>query len=383
LLGIVSLLIVAGVVSYSTFLGLTEGTRSEAPDQHTTRAAVASEGVTAERCLLQDGWRELETDGHDSRTSVGDDMDRCWDAIDALQEEVAHEQPLLAHTAVWRPNNIDKETFDRMLDKVRTMILSFLVTQKDDAILRFWVRNPTDIKDMKQWLDLDSMAKTHVHRVDFRSFSDIERSTGVAKRIDIDRFLKVYEDSKLPRALDVARYMMLDAHGGIWLDADTLVLRDMSPLAGLSFAYTNDWASDPMWSMMNITSAKWLHGQMVNNAVIGVDSNQSCFTQALLSEIAEKQKQGSGGYFEFGPALISQLPDQRFHPLPGCFFEPPSGWPPCSEVFKATDKSEENAKLLRSGKGPFTYHWHNRWEEEVESGSAFALHTKYLETELR
>jgi len=268
--------------------------------------------------------------------------------------------------------------------------MSFLATQRGDAELRFWVRNAGEISTMRDALRLAGVSGEQ--RVVIRSFQDIDiRRPGAAERIDISWVLDVQQQSRLPRALDVARYMMLDAYGGIWLDADIVVLRDLSPLVGLAFGYTTEWNDQSsFWKKAGLTPAAWLNGQFINNAVIGVESEGSCLTQELLDRVAAKQHE-FGGYFEFGPFLFANMSKNSFHPLPGCFFEPSSRAegidpalqaPHLEDVFDATKQSVQHASMLQSGMASFTYHWHNNWDKDFAPDSAFGLLAAHLSSRL-
>jgi len=342
--------------------------------------------VVAAPCLVAD---TLWTDDYAFRESLERAADECYKFINGMPSPT--DRSVLAHTALWPAADVDQAVFAKMVEKVRVMVMSFLATQRGDAELRFWVRTAGEISPMRDALKLAGVSGEQ--RVVFRSFQDIDiLRPGAAERIDVSWVLDVQKESRLPRALDVARYMMLDAYGGIWLDADTVVLRDLSPLVGIAFGYTTDWNDrTSFFQAAGVTAAPWLNGQFVNNAVIGVEREGSCLTQELLDRVAAKQ-QDFGGYFEFGPFLFMNLSDSSFHPLPSCLFEPLSSAegvdpaleaPPIEEIFETTEKSAQHASMLQSGMASFTYHWHNRWDEDFAPDSAFALLAAQLNSRLR
>jgi len=349
-------------------------------------ATLGNGPMGATPCVVADA---MSTDDYSFREGLSQAADQCYGYINAMPSPTGRR--VLAHTALWPAPDTDKAVFAKMVEKVRVMVMSFLATQREDAELRFWVRTSGEVGPMRDALRLAGVSGEQ--QVVFRAFEAIDIvKPGSAERIDVGWVLNVQQASRLPRALDVARYMMLDAYGGIWLDADTVVLRELSPLVGLAFGYTTDWNDQSnFWQKMGVTPAPWLHGQFVNNAVIGVEREGSCLTQELLARVAEKQ-QTFGSYFEFGPFLFMNMTENSFHPVPGCFFEPASASegldpallaPPVEELFEETAQSAQHASMLQSGMASFTYHWHNRWDEDFAPGSAFAILANDLNQRLR
>lgn len=185
---------------------------------------------------------------------------------------------------------------------------------------------------------------------------------------------------------DFVRFFVLHLHGGVYIDLDVLLLRDMSVLlplpsdanaaskdVGLEFAY--QWGK--------------LVGQC-NTAILSLRKNgivgQKLAKEAFAMEVDPK---GYYGRFEgFHPLKImdrvrSLHLETSFLLMPSFLFDP--FWLLADEQDSTIDyykmtKWKHFTGLQQSPKsspsevffpGAFTYHWHNLWDEEPTSGSWF------------
>lgn len=105
-------------------------------------------------------------------------------------------------------------------------------------------------------------------------------------------------------ASDLLRVVALARHGGVYFDADVLLLRDFGPLLGEEFAY--QWGSHCTWS---------------NNAVVRLHPNSSLALR-LVAAIAAAPRAAPNSVAWGRDAWGQAAPFLR---LPACFFNPTWG----------------------------------------------------------
>ena len=134
-------------------------------------------------------------------------------------------------------------------------------------------------------------------------------------------------------ASDLLRVVALARHGGVYFDADVLLLRDFGPLLGEEFAY--QWGSHCTWS---------------NNAVVRLHPNSS-LAQRLVAAIAAAPKAAPNSVAWGRDAWGQAAPFLR---LPACFFNPTWG----TNFEGAAASLSKNAHPGR-WRGAFAYHLHS------------------------
>ncbi|KFY98798.1 hypothetical protein V498_01226 [Pseudogymnoascus sp. VKM F-4517 (FW-2822)] len=187
---------------------------------------------------------------------------------------------------------------------------------------------------------------------------------------------------------DAARLIILHLHGGIYLDIDMLLLRDMRPLLLPGRAFSERWGahSDPT---------------LYNNALVALPANSTMSSYLLTGGT----RMGLMYHFMIlGRMMVSEGRNEidagrGLLKLESAFFDPP--WPamdgmatgrclvPClrswSDVFKARISDDEwsaydgemapfsehgnNRTMENFFRGAWAYHMHNRWNAVYEEGS--------------
>jgi hypothetical protein len=162
----------------------------------------------------------------------------------------------------------------------------------------------------------------------------------------------VVNDSNCYLEGDVFRLLVLHKYGGIYIDMDVLVLRDMSPLNEFEFLY--QWGT----SGFNFNEPEIT----MNGAIMRLNKNSPLSEEFL--EIL-KLTSPSKNSFEWGNKMYSKILKNDLLVLPGVWFN--SEW-----GFEGTScnpfKNVGNVELFD---GAFTWHWHNRWDESIEEESKF------------
>jgi WD repeat and SOF domain-containing protein 1 len=182
-----------------------------------------------------------------------------------------------------------------------------------------------------------------------------------------------------PRALfsDVARFLILHKFGGIYIDVDTLLLRDLQPLFAHEFAYR--------WSILDA----------FNTGILRL------FAQSNVSSIIINRARQSKSPYEFFPSSIHKysLPGS-FYRLPSALFDPiwlavDDGDKSTKEKWKLSsgflqgfkDPSRQKSEISRRGRtvfdGAFTFHWHSSSTPKMyEHGSYLHQWSEFLNTQI-
>merc|ERR1719221_1437124 len=116
-------------------------------------------------------------------------------------------------------------------------VKSFLATQPESTRLIIWTHTPDAISEVlaKHLGWCASASSTWRKRVQMRRVEELIRTR---RRIDACES-------------DLIRFRSVEKYGGIYFDADTLIMNDMTLFCNASFAY------------------RWSHGDRYNSAVFG------------------------------------------------------------------------------------------------------------------
>eukprot|EP00965_Chrysotila_dentata_P114510 3784691-Pleurochrysis_carterae.AAC.1 len=185
-----------------------------------------------------------------------------------------------------------------VLPQIARLLGSFLATQNLERT-QLWVWSPRDLTgdpNLKPFLQLPYIKvksynpETEIGRTPLANHPLRHR---IAASVDRDR---AWTDS------DLARLLVLHNYGGVYLDGDTLLLRNFAPLLGREWAYT--WGNDCT---------------LLNNAFVRLFKG-SKHAQRLLVMLAETRPRGT----QWGPHLFERhaLQDASFGVYPTCFFNP-------------------------------------------------------------
>jgi hypothetical protein len=172
---------------------------------------------------------------------------------------------------------------------------------------------------------------------------------------------------------DLLRLLVLFKYGGVWIDFDTFLIRDFSPLLHEEFVHEWDCFLPSFFPM--------------NGAIMHFLKN-SKFLKLMLNQIQKKFKNlridsldlGSYLYFDTFKILVEKR-KQVFTVLPWCFVD---GYVCVRDnefgAFRLMQSiNEDQKKLVRKG---FATHWHGQWNVEPVQGSLFVElekeHIKYL-----
>ncbi|KFY85945.1 hypothetical protein V500_08006 [Pseudogymnoascus sp. VKM F-4518 (FW-2643)] len=171
---------------------------------------------------------------------------------------------------------------------------------------------------------------------------------------------------------DAARLIILHLHGGVYLDIDMLLLRDMRPLLLPGRAFSERWGAheDPT---------------LYNNALVALPANSSMSSYLLTGGT----RMGLMYHFMIlGRMMVSEGrnevdPERGLLKLESAFFDPP--WPAMDGMATARISDDEwsaydgemapvsehgnNRTMENFFRGAWAYHMHNQWNAVYEQGS--------------
>jgi hypothetical protein len=232
-------------------------------------------------------------------------------------------------------------------DKVILQLKSILATQQVEKIY-FWIENKTVTFMSAGYSKVNQFNKYVEIKIFDKSVFD--QATGYPK--NKERIWMYYSGLHGDRRYktDMFRWIILNIYGGIYTDADTLLLRDIQDIRIKNWCAK--WSTAPYLEgcIIKLEKGSDVYEQMyLNNP-----NNSQCFLM-IQNELPEAFN------FKHTNLNITSLPDPFFDIV----------WPhkdgdlKCLTLnnfdlfFKETDKE---TTLDNFFKGCFAYHWHNRWE---------------------
>jgi len=177
------------------------------------------------------------------------------------------------------------------------------------------------------------------------------------------------------------RFVTLYRHGGVYVDMDTMFLRDLNAL------FQDDWAGDEFcyrWSA---------HLPYANSAILALRAGSEV-AHALLLRCVETRSCRPATVLRFEetrqiPLLV--LPCAVFDPLwprhDGQDRYPSAPFRRFGDFFRRFGWRVRRAPTIRSHRdffpGAFTYHWHNCWDAPEHHDSYFGLFEREFDDLLR
>jgi hypothetical protein len=159
---------------------------------------------------------------------------------------------------------------------------------------------------------------------------------------------------------------MLNKYGGFYIDFDVLILRNLSPLLKYDFLY--------QWGCGN--------SPLINGAIMHLrkDSDVNILMGRLLIKSGARPGNCS---LHWASDLYNQVHNENKNLIifPSCFFN--SEWGLTESEMTLLDPLNKHKFSDKFFDGPFTWHWHNRWEEEIKEGSKFYLMDKIINEKLK
>lgn len=196
------------------------------------------------------------------------------------------------------------------------------------------------------------------HLIKFRLWDVQKEATGTP--LEGNRWLKDLHDNNCWVEGDLFRLLVLYKYGGFYLDMDVLALRSLRPL--------NDWEFLYQWGTSGFNGHE---GLMINGTAMKLNAFSPLATELLkLLNVVHPAKDG----FNWGKDLYAQVKHNSLLVLPGMWFDSEWGFEGTTGIpFRVHTE-------MNLFDGAFIWHWHNRWDEQIQAGSKFAiLEAKHLD----
>lgn len=263
--------------------------------------------------------------------------------------DVSPSRPTLFHM-YWRERTPRLGFFERWRPFGRKQALplkAFLATQ-DPALCRLWLWSDADLSD-NPWV------RPFLERIELKVYDPAAEARGT----ELEARPEVYRqrDARVYRDGDLFRILVLHNHGGVYFDADTVLLRSLGVFLDQEFLYQWDKFED-----------------MYAPALLRLDRGSAFARELIRGTIAIR-----AGKYNWGRENVRRAfgLGHRVTVFPSPFFNTEWQADPGHEPFKRTPNSAEMYE------GAFAWHWHNRWDEPIEPGCKFALLEAAIERRLR
>jgi hypothetical protein len=168
---------------------------------------------------------------------------------------------------------------------------------------------------------------------------------------------------------DIFRLLCLYKYGGVYIDMDVAVLRDLNPLLAYEFMY--------QWGSSGTTKSEPDLRQ--NGAVMRMFAGSRLATD-LLNEL--RNTPGNPNSTCWGTDLYKKVyqHNRNWYTFPCAWFNTEWGLGIPLQPFKKNQNGNDSSELFD---GAFTWHWHNKWKDEIEPGSKFYILEQLIDERFR
>lgn len=262
------------------------------------------------------------------------DIDNWKKSLEYAKSLPSNDEKIIFH-CFWRvPKNFER--------KQLAVLKSIIVNNKNFEI-NLW--SNVDLSDNIFFKEVSKF-------VTLRKWDFIEEAKGtqIENKVSLE---SIYDDTCYLEG-DIFRILILHKYGGFYIDMDVLVLRDMSPLNNFEFLY--QWGTSGFSPQEpNIT---------MNGAVMRLNAKSDLSFEFIENLYNTKPNKNTTSW---GNGLYSKIQRNELLVLPCMWFN--SDW-----GFDGTTHSPfKNIGTPELFDGAFTYHWHNKWDDDISDGSKFQI----------
>lgn len=281
------------------------------------------------------------------------------------------------HTGIFLQHwNIRK--IQQAVRKLRLSVLSFLATQ--DALklkLHIW----TDLDKTDPLLqDLLGPLRSHPEMLDainVTKFNPDQEFRKVPPTIARERLHERYEQDTMPMLRsDLYRAIILYNYGGLWMDADTILMQDVVPLMGEDWAYIARGKEGVVEGALLSSSAPFSHF-----------SNQYLMNMIMREEPLFKEI--TNGVPKEDKSILDEMSDNdpdhlNFHVLPPCFIDADPAQREADAAVLASDATPDSSFFGRSTPSSYRDYFSAGIEEaeQEDNGNGNATSTAAAALEL-
>jgi len=167
---------------------------------------------------------------------------------------------------------------------------------------------------------------------------------------------------------DLFRLLCLHKYGGVYIDMDVVVLRDFEPILQHEFMY--------QWGSSGTTGSE---PELKQNGAVMRLTSYSQLSYDLLNELTNTRANPQTTCW--GSELYHKVwrNNKNWITFPCAWFNTEWGLPETEQPFKKNFEGNESSELFD---GAFAWHWHNRWDEEIQDGCKFQILEDIVEKNL-
>jgi len=236
----------------------------------------------------------------------------------------------------------------KQLLAVKSALVANYDLHKDNLEINLW--SNVDLSDNEILAPLKKF-------INIKIWNPIEEIKGTILEPHIEYYKKnIIQDDRNWIAGDFFRLLCLHKYGGFYFDVDVLVLRDLSPLQNYEFLY--QWGSSGTTPMEPTI--------FYNGAIMRLEKNSSASTKLVLKTLDIIPVPLTTSW---SSTLYSMIEDDNLHYFPCAWFNPEWCLKDPSFDFQPFKNNGHNNLF----EGSFTWHWHNKWTEEIQVGSKFQI----------
>jgi hypothetical protein len=238
-------------------------------------------------------------------------------------------------------------------EKQTLLIKSYLSTQN--------LKNTEFILWCNQDLSENEYIKEYLKFITFKKYDPFDEAKGTPIE-NMNHILEPNDVRNWPGG-DLFRLLILHNYGGIYLDMDMVMLRDFSPLFNQEFMYK--WGCKDEYDFGGI-----------NGACMGI-FRKSKLSYDLLNTLIHHTPGDTSWSTELYTHVRQTNDDWTI--FPSAFFN--SEWH--DDVERNWGSHERNAFNDHSFKmydGAFSWHWHNRWDDQIHPNSKWAHVKKIIDS---
>lgn len=253
-------------------------------------------------------------------------------------------EKLIFH-CLWRvPKNFGRKQLE---------VLKSIIVNHKEVEINLW--SNVDLSDNPYFMQVSKY-------VNLKKWDLIEESKGTI--LENSKILNSVDDNMCYLEGDVFRLLILHKYGGFYIDMDVLVLKDMSPLNNFEFLY--------QWGTSGFNSNE---PQITMNGAIMRLNKESELSSEFLEKILSTPPVINTT--AWGNSMYSKIENNDLIILPGVWFN--SEW-----GFEGTSNNPfKNIGDVDLFDGAFAWHWHNRWDDEIEEGSKFQVLEEIIEEKFK
>ncbi|RHZ82791.1 hypothetical protein Glove_103g229 [Diversispora epigaea] len=310
-------------------------------------------------------------------------------------EPICNEDSKMLFHIFWRGPITDKLVFT---------MKSFLFSQPlNCSVLYIWI-NYKDVDFLNSKI-MHPLHKFIPDNIDFKTWNTEEQLSSIKFFRDLKGFKLVHSSVAFS---DMVRFILLYKYGGIYIDADVLLIRDMRPLYYSNFEFSYHWSSKREYNTAVLRL--WKNGTTARMILQGAVKNKMNFHPYRIRKYLSQNDS-----YEEANKHLYMLPVGLFDPLwlkndkvqtlstlePNLnkikdFFNPELLPLEYLEESINNDGNKNNTsnsnnnstlasplefrKVEKFFRGIFAYHWHNNWRTVIEPTSwAGVLETAFDE----